>query len=160
MNGLVYGPQTSEIKEMVKALGSPENLMVLDAICDEYWVRDEDETEALQAIYFVMKGWAREAEVTGAEKAVRKATKKREGSPSHYPAWTLAMNISAVVLRDLIGGEFTQAHYDLLMRGLLDFMAIVNGSDPDSPLRELAVDLYSREGGQAAIDNARRTLVQ
>ena len=109
MSELKYGPQTYQIEQLLLKIKSltPEQVEELDVT--RYAARDA----ALDAAWDAALDAARDAALDAAWYA------------AWYAAWDVAWDavwhaIRALLVRDLIGEKFTQAHYDLLTKSWRD----------------------------------------
>lgn len=116
----------------------------------------------------------REAPMGADWKAGRKASRKAtraEGREADWEAdwnaawkvdWNAARNaawgLGAIAVGDLIGEAFTQGHYDLLTKSLMDFLAIVDETGPLLQERDLAIYFLQTMNGADAVAEAKRML--
>ena len=147
-----YGPQTANVR---KLLDMRDDDWVILFVCWINWsasaYRDGFNDPELKRKFLAAIGAALdEAERSGRTSMYIELVKECQEMQ--------AQSYLAIVLEDRIGELFTQEHYDLLSTPFANFWAVVNNSEPGSPLRELTVDLMKTFDGIEALREAKRIL--
>jgi len=142
-----YGPQTAEIVAALAKLADPSN------------------DEVFRAISFapvperVVRGWIVAADVArkAAEVAGRGEVRARAFDEARFAIkayltesgdlpWDPAYAVEALVVKDLVGGEFTEEMYEVLTYDLVGFLLLVDESTPYSlEQRDICALLSSME---------------
>lgn len=159
MSTLKYGPHTVEIEAILEKFKDPKNSDVFMALnVDESEASDVADRPARIAAWVATWGvtntWDHNTAESSGWYEVWGVTVARG------MCWTVTKAFCAITIRDFIGEDFTQAHYDVLIAPLNNFFYIVDNTEPDSPLRKLVCDLVSK-GMEAAeaLESAKRALL-
>ena len=67
--------------------------------------------------------------------------------------------VIAIVMEDWVGPIFTKEHYDFLITPLLYFLTLLRDTEPNTPQRDLAIDLLRTMNCTEAIAVAKLTLI-
>ena len=157
-----FGPQTAEIKVILSKLADRTNSDVCDAIftapfAPNWW----DIISAGKAsVSKVSKAAGRESNTISATVAASIAMtgENLDTAWARVKAAEPGWSVSAIAARDLIGDIFTQEQYDQLTKSMMDFLAIVDGTEPGSNERYLAIDLLRSLSGTEAVEAAKQSL--
>ena len=117
----VFGPQWEAVSDLVRRVA----------------VLTPDDIDKLAAAWDAARGAAWYAAWYAARDATGDAAEGADRDPAWYAAWGVARDATgALVVRDLIGEQFTQAHYDTLTAPLRSIGITVHPGD--DPLTEAA----------------------